>query len=154
MRELTEEEKATRDLLREGFDQVYEEMMPVLADFVERLGASEPALVIMHPERYLNLIDDFMRDQVVSPENRFWIGIRIGYYIGELFVQRFGGCWSLNEIPDSRYFLRYVVGSFSRIKNHNAMFDPFYSADLFVTEPPGRSLTRLVEEIAEELESA
>jgi hypothetical protein len=42
MRELTEEERATRDLRQARFDEIYQEMMPVLADFVERLGASEP----------------------------------------------------------------------------------------------------------------
>jgi hypothetical protein len=154
MRELTKEEKATRDRLRERFDRVYEEMMPVLTDFVERLGASDPALVIMHPERYLNLIDDFVKYQVVTPDDRAWIAARLAYYIGELFVQRFGGCWFLNEAPDSRYFLCYVVGTFARLRNHSAMFDPFHAAALFVDEPPGRSLVGLIEEINEELENA
>jgi len=34
------------------------------------------------------------------------------------------------------------------------MFDPFYSADLFISEPPGRSLVGLVEEITKELENS
>jgi len=154
MRALTKEEKKTRDKLRKGFDRFYREMMPVLADFVDRLGATDAPMVITDPERFLGLIDVFMKDQVVEPDDHTWIAARIAYYIGELFVQRFGGCWFLNEIPDSRYFLRYVVGSFHRIKNHNAMFDPIDVAFDYCSEPPGRSLIRIVDEIDKELREA
>lgn len=154
MRELTQEEKATRDRMREQFDLFLEERMPLLADFMERLGFNDPTLIVMDPEECLQTIDHFMKDQIVGSDDRIWILTRIGCYIGDLLVHRFGGCWFLNEIPDSRYFLRYVVGMFTGARNQSAMVDPFYVADVYLCEPSGRSLSNFVEETVREIETA
>jgi hypothetical protein len=154
MRKLTEEEKATRNRMRKQLYPFIQECWPLLSDFMERLGSKEPTLIVMDPEQCLETIDNFMKYQVVEPDDRIWIMTRIACYLGELLVHRFGGVWFLNEIPDSRYFLKYVVGRFTRIRNYNAMVDPFYIADVYVSEPPGRSLSEFVEETAEELQNA
>jgi hypothetical protein len=151
MRELTAQEKSVRDRMLAGFDSFLEERMPVLTDFVERLKLPTPHMVVADPERYIPGIEEFMRNQVVEPESRIWILARMAYYIGEVLIQRFSGAWLLNEIPDSRYFLRYVVGEFSRSKNPSSMVDPFQVASYYVDQPPGRSLRALLDEVSEEL---
>ena len=59
--------------------------------------------------------------------------------------------WFLNEIPDSRYFLRYVVGRFAGAPNPAAMVDPFQVADVYLSRPPGRSLSAIVSQVEDEL---
>lgn len=154
MRELTDREIAERDLRREEFERFIAERMPVLADFADALGLKQPTMIVAQPEHYLPSIDLFMEKQVIRPDDRNWILTRIGYFIGELLVDRLGGCWFLNEIADSRYFLRYVVGQFARVQNPNAMVDPFYVAVVFVDQPPGRRLAALVQEVEAELRAA
>jgi hypothetical protein len=146
-RELTPEEMGLRERRRSALPTFLEERMPVLADFADRLELREPARIVAEPERYLAAIDEFMRDQEVREEDRIWILTRIGYYIGELLVRRLSGRWFLNEIPDSRFFLHYVVGAFGHARNANAMVAPFEVAASFVAQPPGRSLALLVSEV-------
>lgn len=151
MREITDQERKRQNLLRKEFDRFIDERFPILADFAERLELHDHSMIVIDPERYLASIDAFMKNQTVNPEDRVWILTRLGYFIGELLIQHFGGIWFLNEIPDSRYFLRYVVGRFAAIKNRDAMVDPFYVADVFLSEPPGRSLISIVHQLEKEL---
>lgn len=151
MRELTDAEQAELKRRKEKQGKFLAERLPVLADFAERLELPNSIMIVNDPASYLPAIDDFMRDQIVEPEDRAWIMTRIGYFIGELLVQRQGGCWFLNEIPDSRFFLRYVVGKFRRGINPYAMVDPFNVADEYLAELPGQSLQNIVNEVESEL---
>jgi hypothetical protein len=119
---------------------------------MERLDLPNPPMVLVEAERYLPSVDAFMNGQSVLPGDRVWILSRLGYFIGELLVQRFSGCWFLDEIPDSRYFLRYVVGRCARVPNPNAMVDPFHVASVYLAEAPRRSLASVVNEVVNELE--
>src|SRR5580658_8386424 len=110
MRDLTEYERELRERRRLHFAAFFDERVAVLEDFVKRLGVADSPLEPIEIEQYLPAIDAFMKSQVVPSEDRVWILTRLGYFIGELLVQRFAGSWFLNEIPDSQYFLRYVVG--------------------------------------------
>lgn len=154
MRELTAEERELRDRRKAGFEQLYNEMLEVLVDFAERLQLPNPPRILAEAERYLEAIDEFMAEQEVLLDDRDWVHARLAYYIGELLVQKFGGCWFLNEIPDSRFFLHYVVGRFNRIKNPNAMVDPFLVADTYLREKDVRSLKDIIAETADELSNA
>lgn len=153
-RKLTPDEEATKAKRLERLPEFLEERMPVLADFAERLGLPQPAMIVANPQEYLPAIGAFMRDQAVTEDDRVWTLTRVGYLVGEVLVQRLGGYWFLNEIPDSRYFLRYVVGRFSRARNHNAMVDPFEVADHFLRQPPGRDLVALVNEVEQGVRAA
>jgi hypothetical protein len=151
MRELTEDEQRERDRRRASFEAFLTERMPVLSDFARRLELRDPLMIVADPERFLPSIDAYMRDQVVAPEDRAWILARLGYLIGELLVLRLSGCWFLNEVPDSRYFLRYVVGRFASASNPAATVDPFGVAEFYLSQPPGRSLPAIVRQVEDEL---
>ncbi len=151
MRQLTETEQIEIDRRKSGFDQFLEERMPVLKDFMEPPELPNPAMVVAQAEPYLPSIDQWMKDQVVTPDDRVWILTRIGYFIGELLVQRFSGYWYVNDIPDSRFFGRYVVGRFCSVGNPNPMIDPFSVADAYLSQPPGRSLMDIIRQVDAEL---
>ena len=154
MRELTDEERRTLEERRANFDQFVNERMDVLNDFAERLGLNEPWRIVQNPDLFLPAIHVFMCRQIVRPDARVWILVRLGYLIGEILVGRLGGYWLLNENPETRTFLRYVVGGFSRIKNSNAVVDALAVAAEFVDQPAERHLTPLIAEVESELRNA
>lgn len=154
MRELTPEE---RELLRRRealAEQVISERMPVLAEFAAALGLADPPLIVNDPESYLPYINAFMRNQIVEEHDRAWATTRVAYLIGEVLVQRLGGRWFLNPIPDSRYFARVVVGDCTRLSNRNVMVDPFEIAVEFLSLPRGRDLAKTLNEVEQEFREA
>jgi hypothetical protein len=153
MNELVPDEDDLRNRRRRGFDAFLADRMPVLADFAERLGLPDPPMIVAEPNRFLRSVSDFMKDQVIGDDDRVWALLRIGYFIGEILVQRLGCHWFLNEVPGSRYFLRYVVGA-SPSCNPAAMVDPFAVADAYLSQPPGRDLSKWVDSISQEFRSA
>ena len=151
MRELTEAEQAERGRRKTQFDAFLAERLPVLVEFIERLELPHAPMVVVEANAFLPAIDQYMEKQQIGPDDRGWIMTRIGYFVGEWFVQKYGGCWYLNETPDTRYFLRYVVGKFARIQNKNAMIDPFSIAETFVESASPRSLVNLLADVESEL---
>jgi hypothetical protein len=153
-RALTDDERELRDRRRANFNGFFEERVPVLAEFLGLLQLPEPRAVMSDAWRFLPAVDQWVAVQVIAPENRIWLMTRLAYLLGELLCQRYGGSWFLNEVVDSRFFLRYVVGRFSSVPNPLAMVDPFEPINELLAGPPGRSLSRLVSEIQGELENA
>lgn len=151
MRELSTAEHEILDKRRREFGGFVSEIAPVLSDFAERLGLANPGAIVTNPKAFLEDIDKFMRDQSITEEDRIWIIARLAYFIGQIFIQRFGGEWLLNERTDSRFFLRYVVGRFPMITNPEVTVDPLTVASDFLVLPPGRSLERIILEATEEI---
>lgn len=79
---------------------------------------------------------------------------RVGYFAGEVLVQRLGGCWLVCDAPDSRFFGRYVVGRFRRVPNPAAITDPVEVAAAYLSQPPGRSLAGMLAEVTAALRNA
>ena len=121
--------------------------MPVLHDFSQKLGFQNPHEILTNPELFLKPVSNWLSEQEISEEAMNWIIVRIGYFLGELFVEKHDGCWSLCEAPNSRYFGHYVVGEFSTFNNPNALFAPMEAASSLANEPKGRSLIAIVNEI-------
>lgn len=128
--------------------------MPALADLAQALELSQPSMIVADPESYVPAIARFMENQVVTADDQVWIVTRLGYLIGEVLVQRLSGRWTLNEWPETRYFMRYVVGEFGALRNQGAMADPFEAAEAFVLLPPGRNLQEYLGEIERALRAA
>ena len=118
---------------------------------MSRLGLADPHLVLLEPERFLEPLDAFLREQTIADEDRPWIHTRIGYFIGELFVCRFEGCWFLNEEDASCHFLRYVVGRFTKLTDKKAIVEPFAVANDYLAQPPGRNLLGSIGQIEREI---
>ena len=151
MRELTPAEQETRDRRRAEYQGFVDECVPVLVDFVDSLGLQDSARIAIDPWRFLLPIESFIQYQDIGREDRIWILTRLGYFIGELFVTRYRGIWVLNEVPDSNFFLQYVVGRFSLLGNPDAMVNPFGVADDFLAIPKGRCLSDFIGKVEEEL---
>lgn len=137
---------------REGFDTFYNELMPCLVDFVGTMGVQPAYMVLEQAAAYAPLLEVALQSMAVNnDEERTWLGARMGYFIGEYFVQKFGGCWMVNEIPESRYFARYVVGQFEGARNLAMMIDPFEMAQEYVNAPLPRQLQPLLTAASDEL---
>ncbi|HWA26172.1 MAG TPA: hypothetical protein VG734_10955 [Lacunisphaera sp.] len=147
MRDFTSNERQLLSDRKQQFEPFLEEMLPVLADFADRIGIENSHLIAADPDVFLPPIAEFMREQMVAPNDRSWIVTRLGYFIGEVLNKRLGGCWFINEWPETRYFLHYVVGQFDDGSRPNAMVDPFEIANAFVAAPPGRDLSKLIAEV-------
>ena len=136
---------------KERFNSFREERLPVLHDFSKGLGFQDPHEILINPEKFLQPISSWLSDQEISVESKNWITVRIGFFLGELFVERHGGCWSVCQAPSSRYYGHFVVGEFSSFDNANALFDPMEAAFALTNQPKGRSLVGIVKEIEDSL---
>ena len=132
---------------KERFDSFREERMPILHDFSQRLGFQNPHEILIKPEAFLEPISNWLSEQEISDDAKNWITVRIGYFLGELFVEKHDGCWSVCEAPSSKYYGHYVVGEFSSFNNRNALFAPMEAAFHLSNQPKGRSLAAVVDEI-------
>jgi hypothetical protein len=154
MRELTEDERQLLARRRESFEAMLAERFPALAAFAESLSLPNPPMIVADPESYRAAIDEWLARQSVGEDDRAWATARLGYYIGEWLIQKFGDYWHLNDTLDTRYFGCVIVTGFSRAANHAAQVEPFLAASEFLREPLGRSLTALLNEISVELSTS
>lgn len=149
---MTSEEMLLLEKRKAGFDQFYQELMPVLVDFAGKLGINPAHEVLQHAGQFAPYFDQALQSMVVANEQeRFWLLTRIGYFIGEYFAQKYAGCWYVNDIQGSRYFGRYVVGRFSRLSNPRAALDPFLIAQAYVDAPVPRHLVKSLAEVDTDL---
>lgn len=148
---MTSEANALLQKRKAGFDQFYGELMPVLPDFVEKLGINPPREVLRAAVQFVPPLGRALQDiGVASAEDRTWLLTRMGYFIGEYFVQKYGGCWSVSEAHDSKFFARYVVGQFAKLGT-TAVLDPFEVAKDYVDTPVPRHLEQLLKVVEAQL---
>lgn len=133
------------------FDDFYQEMMPVLVYFIQRLGQEQAHTVLNEASRFLGVVDDMFKSAPISAEDRSWVVTRIMYFVGEYFVQKFGGHWFVNDIPGSRFFARYVVGGFGSKAIPNGQIDPLEVATAYADSPIPRDLIGLIASVEREL---
>ncbi len=139
---------------RDEFDAFYNELMPCLVDFVGKMGIQPSHMVLKQAATYAPLLEVALQNMLVADsEDRDWLAARMGYFIGEYFVQKFDGCWIVNDIPGSRYFARYVVGRFQGANSLQMMLDPFEMAIEYVDTPVPRPLQTLIDAASVELMS-
>ncbi|MFZ4878778.1 hypothetical protein ACL9RI_27145 [Janthinobacterium sp. Mn2066] len=149
---MTSEEMLLLERRKKNFAQFYEELSAALVDFIGRLGIQPSHAVLTHAPQFAHHVSQATQDfQVESEGDRTWLAARMSYYIGEYFVQKYSGCWYVNDIPDSRYFARFVVGKFNIADRGELMVDPFQVADAYIAEPPPRALGKLLAEVEQGL---
>jgi len=137
---------------QEGFLDFYKALIPTLVEFVGLMGVQPSHEVLKHAVRIAPYLDKSLKDMLIGGgEERTWLLLRMGQFIGEYFVQKYDGCWYVNDIVGSRYFARYVVGQFAALGNKMPMLDPFLIAQGFVDAPVPRNLEALLREIDVEL---
>ena len=109
-------------------------------------SGSTPREVLRAAVQFVPPLDRALQDVgVASAEDRTWLLTHVGYFIGEYFVQKYGGCWSVSEAQDSKFFARCVVGQFAKLGTA-AVFDPFDVAKDYVDAPAPRHLEQLLNE--------
>lgn len=132
----------------DDFEAFYRSLLPALVEFVGLLGISSAHEVLKSASQFNQLVERATQNMVSeSDEDRVWLITRMAYFIGEVFVQRFGGCWFVDELPDTKYFARYVVGKFGFGIKSSAMIDPFEIATAYVDGPSPRNLNELLSSV-------
>ena len=132
-----------------GFSRFLEERMDVLSEFASGLGFGSPQLIVAQPSAFVEAIDRYMSCQDISEDDFSWIVSRIGYFIGEVLIERYSGCWMIVDDTSSRLFARYVVGQFP---GRAMVVDPFEAAVEYVRAPKGRSLVSQLSAIEDQLQ--
>jgi len=137
---------------QQDFTDFYAKLLPALVDFIGKIGIQPAHEVLNHAVQFEPYVSQATGNFVVEDEDdRTWLETKMGYYIGEYFVQKHSGCWYMNEIPNSRYFARFVVGKFNISSQRALMLDPFEVAAAYVSEAPTRALRNLLAEVEREL---
>jgi len=135
-----------------GFGEFYKELIPTLVEFVGQMGVDHAHEVLKHAVRFAPYLDRALRNMAIADErDKLWLLTRVGYFVGEYFAQKYGGCWFVNDTQGSRYFGRYVVGRFTVLNNGALMLDPFQIAQVYVAEQMPRQLEKLLTEVDTEL---
>jgi hypothetical protein len=132
---------------RKEFTQFVQEEFEVVGDFFERIGLPDPNSFTDDAEKFVSPLNEWLRDQMVTDDSRIWLLTCLGYFIGELFSQRYDGKWLLEEDASSPYFGNYVVGDFKKLPIKSSRISPFASANNLVNQSPGRSLMSTIEKI-------
>jgi hypothetical protein len=150
--EMVSEEKMLLEKRKAGFEEFYRALIPSLVEFVGKMGISPAHEVLKHAVQFAPNLDHALKNMAIADDqDRSWLILRMGYFIGEYFAQKHGGGWYVNEIQGSRYFARYVVGQFSRLGSAALMIDPFQIAQSYVDSPVPRRLEELLAEVDAEL---
>lgn len=155
MRELTATEVELRTKRRKAFRSFVADIKPAIMEFAEFVGVENPQTAVEQPEKFLKVLEAFLKAEEISEleqKDKEWLHLKLMYFIGQLLLDRYGGIWFLNENPESKSFLRYVVGYFEKGSvPKDLSVDPFSVAEDFIAQPPGRSLISSIKEVEEEM---
>lgn len=155
MRELTSQEIEIRTQRRKAFHNFVVGIKPAILEFAEFVGVENPQTAVDQPEKFLQVLEIFLKSEninAIDHEAKETLHLMLMYFIGQLLLHRYGGIWFLNENPEAKSFLRYVVGYFERANVSKKIFvDIFSVAEDFLAQPPERSLISTIKEVEEEI---
>lgn len=130
---------------------MHAERFDAIAELARLSGAVQPAMAVAEPWRVLDLVGARVDPEVMDPETVQWITPPLAYFLGELWVSRFGGHWLVNPNPQTRTFGHIVVGGFFGQVRADAVVSPFEVVLGFLNQAPPRDFRGLVREIEAEL---
>ena len=154
MRQLTEAETVTRTRRRQSWQEFVSQSRPTLEEFAMLLQAEHPTQAWEHPDSLIPAAEALTRDvhfDEMGQDERRWLQAVLIYLVGQVFIRRHGGLWTLEENPDSKFFLRYVVGFMKGGVRPGATVDPSFLVEVYLNSPPGRSLTTLLAEAEQDI---
>ncbi len=127
------------------FEAFLESRFSALKNFAEDLGFDNPHEILLEAEKFLHPISEYLKDQEIDDEDRNWITTIIGYFIGELFAQKYNGAWLIEKNGTSSKFGRYIIGQMSdQGRQIHGTVDSFEIARTYLLEPINRDLEKIV----------
>ena len=149
---MTPEDAALLKNRKANFPEFYDTLIPTLVGFLDAMGIQPSHEALKNAVKFAPHLEHALQKMAIeTSKERGWLLLRTGQFIGEYFVQKYSGCWYVNEIEGSRYFGRYVVGRFASLKNMVPMLDPFQIAQVYIDTPTPRYLEKLLQEVDAEL---
>jgi len=152
MRKLTPKETATLRDRRKNFHAFMEVIHSATEEFIRLVRVSDPEPYIQDLEKFLPVLENWLRDEDLnrlSEDDRLWLQVRIGYIVGELLLKRFDAIWMVCDDPNSKFFLRFVLGYFQRGVKKGLILDPIEAGGVYLESPPPRSLLAVLDSIEE-----
>nr|WP_294780457.1 hypothetical protein [uncultured Flavobacterium sp.] len=148
---MTIEQIALLEKRKANLDTFYKDLLFELVNFIKHLEIKDAHIVLKQAFLFVDDLDIFFKNiMIVNEDERIWLITRIGYFVGEYFVQKYQGCWIVCEVTNSSYFGRYVIGDFAAFED-NRIFDPFEVAQMYVGTSIPRQLNTLLKEIDSDL---
>lgn len=132
------------DHRKAGFPRFLEDAGPSLDDFLIRVGLPSASTSGFDYRKCADALGEWLRNQNIPQDNRAWITSSMGYFLGAYFINQHQGRWLVDEIPNSRFYGRYVIGDFPRANHLSSMVDPIQMAADYVSAPAGRDLMSLI----------
>ena len=120
MAELSPQQADDLNRRRAEFGPFFADAMPTLVDFCTVLELPSPHDVLTDPEPFVEPVRRWLLTKDLpsaTHDDRIWLACRVGYFIGEVFVRRYSGCWFVDDTPTSNWFSHFVVGRFPRYGN-------------------------------------
>jgi hypothetical protein len=130
----------------------------MLVDFLDEAGLSDTENVV---QKINLLVPDFslwLLTRKLQEDEKADALLMIALFIGEVFCQRWSGCWLLTDKADSPHFGTYVVSKFKNLPQKNAVVNPFMIATEFLEEaekgPYARNLEQVIADVEKTLQTA
>ena len=129
----------------------------MLVDFLDEAGLSDTENVVQKITLLLPDFDMWLRTHKLDDDQTPDALLMIALFIGEVFAQRYAGCWLLVDKADSPNFAMYVVGKFQKPTKPKAVVSPFLIATEFLEErakgPFARGLEQVIADVDKGLQS-
>ena len=86
---MSSEEMKVLEKRKAAFEEFHKELIPVLVDFVGKMGINPAHEVLEHAPQFASYLGQALQNMgVANEEDRAWLVTRMGYFVGEYFLHR------------------------------------------------------------------
>lgn len=129
---LSDQERALLSERIQRLPAIIHDMPEMLGELAELIGIQPREEIIARPEGLVERIDTFLKNQdfgKYDERSLIWLLTRIGYFVAQVLILRYGGRWAVEERHESPFFLRYVITGFTSPRVSGTAVDPFQLAN-------------------------
>jgi hypothetical protein len=130
----------------------------MLVDFMDEAGISDTENIVTKANLLLPDFDRWLLTHEPGEGQTGDLLLIIALFVGEIFCQRWSGCWLLIDKPDSPHFGNYVVGKFKNLPQKGTVINPFFIATEFLEErdkgPYARGLEQVIADVEKGLQGS
>lgn len=124
----------------------------MLVDFLDEAGLSDTENVVQKINLLLPDFDRWLATHEIKEGETGDLLLTLALFIGEVFCQRWSGCWLLTDKVDSPHFGSYVVGKFKNLPHKGSVINPFFIATEFLEERDKGPYARTLEQVIADVE--
>ena len=126
----------------------------MLVDFLDEAGISDTENIVTKAHLLLPDFDRWLLTHEPGEGETGDLLLIIALFVGEVFCQRWTGCWLLIDKPESPHFASYVVGKFKNLAQKGTVINPFFIATEFLEERERGAYARGLEQVIADAEKS